>query len=191
MRELFPNVLSTVSKDLRGAFIVIAAVISVMGVAACSPTLDWRDWRPADSGLTLTLPCKPTPQARNVQLAGQSVRMSLHACSAGGQTWALAYADMGDPRLLGPALAELRLSAAANVAASSNRALPPLVIAGATPHPESGRWALEGKLADGKSIREELAVFARGTVVFQATVLGETLPPEGVAMFFESLRAQP
>lgn len=168
-----------------------ALVAAALALAACTPALDWRDWRPAGSGLMLTLPCKPTPQARTVQLAGQSVRLALHACSAGGQTWALAYADMVDPRLLGPALAELRDSAAANVAASALQPLAPLVVAGATPHPESGRWALQGNLPDGQPIREELAVFARGTVVFQATVLGETLSPEGVATFFESLRAQP
>ncbi len=165
-----------------------ALLCALVVLAGCSPTLDWRDWRPGDSGLQMSLPCKPTPQTRTVQLAGQSVRLSLHACSAGGQTWALAYADIGDPTRLGVALVELRESAAANLGASVLRPLGALKVRGATPHPESGRWALEGRLPDGKAIREELAVFARGTTVFQATVLGETLPAEPVATFFESLR---
>ncbi len=165
--------------------------LGVQGLVACSPALDWRDWRPGGSGLMLSLPCKPTPQTRTVHLAGQAVRLSLHACSAGGQTWALAYADVGDPNMLGVALVELRESAAANVSASARQALPALNIPGTTPHVESGRWALEGRLPDGAAIREQVAVFARGTVVFQATVLGESLPAEGVATFFESLRASP
>lgn len=182
MRALYLNVVSP------GVCLVLGATLSLMG---CSPTLDWRDWRPIDSGMMLTLPCKPTPQARTVRLAGETVRLSLHACSAGGQTWALAYADMGDPRLLGRALAELRDSAAANVNASNTQPRAALVIPGVTPHPESGRWVLQGKLPDGTLISEELAVFARGTVVFQATVLGQTLPAEGVITFFESLRVLP
>lgn len=139
----------------------------------------------------LSLPCKPTPQTRTVLLAGQNVRLSLHACSAGGQTWALAFADIGDPTRTGAALVELRESAAANLAAGPLQAGPALAVAGATPHAESGRWVLHGRLPDGKAIREEMAVFTRGTLVFQATVLGETLPPEAVATFFESMRVPP
>ena len=164
----------------------IAGTLALL--VGCSPTLDWRDWRPAGSGLALSLPCKPTPQSRKVQLAGQTVQLALHACSAGGQTWALAYADIGDPTKLGLALAELRESAADNVGATSRQVLTPLAVPGATPHPDSGRWALVGKLPDGTAIQEELAVFVLGTVVFQATVLGTALPAEAVATFFESLQ---
>jgi hypothetical protein len=134
------------------------------------------------------MPCKPTPQSRKVLLAGQTVLLALHACSAGGQTWALAFADIGDPTKLALALAELRESAAANLGATSRQVLPALVVQGATPHPESGRWALEGKLPDGTAVREEVAVFVLGTHVVQATVLGSVLPAEAVATFFESLR---
>lgn len=168
-----------------------ALLLAAWLLAACSPELNWRDWRPEGSGLALSLPCKPTPQTRTVQLAGQPVRLSLHACSAGGQTWALAYADVGDPARLGTALSELRDSAAANLSAGALQPAAALAVPGATPHAESGRWALQGRLPDGKPVREEMAVFARGTVVFQVTVLGETLPAEAVATFFESLRAAP
>ncbi len=137
------------------------------------------------------MPCKPTPQVRSVRLAGQAVRLSLHACSAGGQTWALAYADVRDPAQVGPALAELRDSAAANLGGVQPQERSPLAVPGATPQPASLRWGLAGRLPDGQPVLEEVAVFARGTVVFQATVLGVQLPAEGVATFFESLRALP
>lgn len=169
-----------------------AALLLAAGLlAACSPEMNWRDWRPEGSGLALSLPCKPTPQTRTVQLAGQPVRLSLHACSAGGQTWALAYADVGDPARLGAALSELRDSAAANLSAGPLQRGPVLAVRGATPHADSGRWTLQGRMPDGNPVREEMAVFARGTVVFQVTVLGESLPAEAVATFFESLRATP
>ncbi|MBE0548915.1 MAG: hypothetical protein IH627_14965, partial [Rubrivivax sp.] len=50
-------------------------------LAACSPTLDWRDVRPAGSGVTLLMPCKPVVQERSLPLAGAPVRLSLQACS--------------------------------------------------------------------------------------------------------------
>jgi hypothetical protein len=38
-------------------------------------------------------------------------------------------------------------------------------------------------------VREQLALFTKGTHVFQATCLGESLPAEGVDAFFSGLRA--
>jgi hypothetical protein len=173
-------------KSLAVGLGCLSAVLS-----GCSPALDWRDWRPADSGLSLLLPCKPTPQVRSVQLAGQTVRLALHACSAGGQTWAVAFADVGDPTRIAAALVELRESAATNVGANVSESRSPLDIPGATPHAGSQRWFLSGRLPDGQPVREEVAVFAHGTKVFQATVLGGALPAEGVATFFESMRMAP
>jgi hypothetical protein len=159
-------------------------------LTACSPTLDWRDARPEGSGATLLLPCRAHAQTRNVQLAGRALRMALHACSAGDATWALAFADVADPALVGPALDELRRSAAANLGAGTARTLE-LVVPGATPNPASIRVLVDGHLPDGTAVQEQVAVFTRGTLVFQATVIGPRLPAEGVETFFTSLRASP
>jgi hypothetical protein len=157
-------------------------------LSACAPALDWREVRPKDSQVQLLFPCKPAEQARRVQLAGQSVRLSLHACSAGGQTWALAHADLGDPAHIGAALGELMASAAANLGTVPG---PPeaLQVAGATPHAGSVRLRLAGQLPDGKAVREEVAVFTYGTRVYQATALGADLPQEAAQTFIASLRA--
>ena len=159
-------------------------------LASCSPVLDWRDLRPGESGVSLLLPCKAVPQARSVKLAGQRVKLSLHVCSAGGQTWALAYADLVDPVLVAPALAELLARAADNLGAKPGQPLA-LNVPGATPHPGALRVALSGHLPDGKAVQEQVAVFVLGTRVFQATALGQTLPPDAVDTFFGSLRAAP
>lgn len=165
-----------------------AAVLVLL--AACSPALDWREVRPADSHLQLLFPCKPVQQARRVMLAGQNVRLVLHVCNAGEQTWALAHADMGDPTHLGPALRELLGSAAANLGAAPGTPLP-LQVAGATPHGASARWRLSGQLPDGVAVVEEVAVFAYGTRVYQATALGPELPLEMAQTFMASLRVVP
>ncbi len=155
--------------------------------AACAPALDWREVRPEGADLTLLMPCRPTRQARSVSLAGRNVALVLHACSAGDQTWGLAFADTGDPSQVGPALEALRKAAAANlgVADGDVRAFEPR---GATPNPAALRVRLAGRLPDGAGVAEEAAFFTRGTAVYQATVLGPNVPPEIAAIFFDSVK---
>lgn len=158
--------------------------------AGCQPALNWREVRPEGTVLRATMPCKPATQARKVDLAGKAVRLSMHACRAGEQTWALAWADVADPSHVASGLRTLREAAQANVLAA--RAEPwPLQVPGATPNPESGRWRLAGRRPDGRSVTEQLAVFTHGTQVFQATVLGEAIPADAADAFFGALRVQP
>jgi hypothetical protein len=168
-----------------------AATASVAAlVVGCSPALDWRETRPEGAGLVLLLPCKPSSYARNVRLTGQAVQLSLHACSADGLTWALAFADIGDPARTSAALGELKASAMANLGATTSTPLP-FEMAGETPNTASGRLEIAGQLPDGKAVREQVAVFSKGTQVFQATVVGANLPAEAVEMFFGGIRKAP
>ena len=169
-----------------------ALLLAVALLCACAPSLDWRDVRPADSPVQLLMPCKPIVQERGVVLAGQPVRLVLHACSAGGQTWALAMADVNDPARVGAALAALRAAAAANIGAAASGPGPtPLRVPGATPNPGSQRLRLQGKLPDGKAVQTQLVVFTHGTRVFQATAVGEQVPDEAAQTFFDAIRVQP
>jgi hypothetical protein len=156
-------------------------------LAACAPVLDWRELRPEGSSLAVLMPCKPDRRARNVSLAATQVRLVLYACSAGDVTWGVAFADIGDPARVGPALDELRASAAQNLGAAEASVLP-LRVEGATPNPASQRVQLAGHLPDGRAAIEQIAVFAKGTRVFQAVALGRKLEAEAVATFFDSLR---
>lgn len=162
----------------------------LLALAACSPSHDWRELRPEGSGATLLLPCKPNSMTRDVRLAGAGVKLALFACSAGGQTWALGFADVGDPARVAAALDELRTAAAGNLGAQATQPLP-LRVPGATPNPSSGRVLVDGKLPDGTVVQEQVAVFTLGTRVFQATVLGTQLPADAVDTFFGSLRVSP
>lgn len=161
--------------------------LAALLLAACSPALDWREMRPEDSGAVAMFPCRPASHARPVRLAGGEVLLTLHSCSASEVTWALAVADLADPARVGPALDELRRSAAANIAAQQAHELA-LVVPGATPNPASGRVALAGQRADGAAVHEQMAVFTKGTRVYQATVIGPALPAEGLEIFFGGLK---
>ena len=96
-------------------------------------------------------------------------------------------ADLGDPARIGPALQELLGAAVANLSAGPPRPLA-LDVEGATPHPAAQRVALEGRLPDGRAVQEQVAVFTKGTRVFQATAVGARLPEEGLEIFFGGLR---
>lgn len=168
--------------------VAVWPLLALSALAGCSPAHDWREVRPEGSGgLVLMLPCRPDTHARDVTLAGRKLKLTLAACSAGGQTWALAFGDVADPAAVGPALEELRVAAARNLGATPPAATP-LAVPGATPHAGNSRFALEGKLPDGSAVQEQAAVFTRGTLVFQATAVGPKLPAEAAETFFAGLR---
>ena len=60
-----------------------------------------------------------------------------------------------------------------------------------TPAPQAVRQALSGQLDDGRRVQEQVAVFVRGTRVFQATVVGAKLDTDAVETYFGALRLQP
>lgn len=165
-------------------------VLMLAALAACSPALDWREARPEDSGLLLLMPCRPDHFQRSVLLAGMAVRLALDSCSAGDTTWAVAHADVGDPARVGAALDALREATARNVGAAAGSPLA-LSVSGSTPQAQSVRVVLQGQRPDGQPLQAQVAVFARGTRVFQATALGARLPAEGAETFFGSLRFPP
>lgn len=160
------------------------------GLAACAPALDWRQVRPPEAPWVASFPCRPSSHARKVILAGREVRMTLYACQADGVTWGLSEAALQDPAAVPPALRELRQAAAANLGAAEQTPLPGSV-PGATPQPESGRFRLHGRLPDGQPLASEVAVFSRGTWVYQATALGGRPTAEGLETFFGGLRFVP
>jgi hypothetical protein len=165
----------------------IAWTLTTLALLACSPALDWREFKPTGQAVSLLLPCKPNHQERSVSLADRPVRLHLYLCTASGHTWALAFADVADPQQLGSALAALSRSAQANIAGHGASPLP-LRVAGATPHPSSQHQRFAGQLPNGAAVRMQVAVFAHGTWVFQATAMGPDLPPEAAEVFMSSIR---
>jgi len=156
--------------------------------AACTPTLDWREVRIDGTGLLALFPCKPRGHARNLTLAGVAVEMTVTACSTGGATYAVGFADVGQPALVGRALDELAAAAARNIDAKAAPTSAPLQVEGMTPNPQAGRWVFGGRRGDDQRVEEQVAVFPHGTRVFQATMVGAKLDSEAIDMFFGALR---
>jgi hypothetical protein len=160
-------------------------------VAGCSPALDWRELRPEGTAVELLMPCRPAQQARQVTLAGEPRRLSLLVCTAGGQTWGFASTDVGDPAQVGLVLEALLAAAAANIQADPPAAgapSRPIAVPGATPNGASRRTLLVGQMPDGAAVQSQVAVFAYGTAVHQATVIGPAAGQVEAETFFAGLR---
>lgn len=174
-----------------------AAGCAALLLAACAPALDWRQFQPEGWPLAVALPCKPNSQQRQVPLAGRSVAWRMLACSADDHVFAIASADLGDPALVPAALQALggaaRDNLRARVLADQAAAVP-----GMTPQAAARRWQLRGQLPDGRAVAEQVQVFAHGTRVFQASVIGPAAAGDDTAAldrraapFFDALRVEP
>lgn len=143
---------------------LLLPVFCAIALAACSPSLDWREVRPADSGVLVLFPCKPEINSRPAT-AAEPARMGLAQCKAAGLSFSLSWAELADPAQITPALRQMRESLAGKLAAAP-AAPKPLQIPGMTPNPEAQSQSLAGTQAG------QVAVFTRGRMVYQAVMLG-------------------
>jgi len=164
-------------------------ILAALLHAACTPALDWREVRLPDAGAVAAFPCKPSHASRRLLLAGHDVDMTLHGCTAAGTTWGLSYADVADPFRVGPALDALSAAVLNNVhAAAPTGTNDPFSVTGMTPNPHAVRLRAVGTRPDGSAVTVEAAVFAKGTRVFQASMVGGKPDAQSSQTFFSSLR---
>lgn len=162
-------------------------------LAACAPSLNWRELTLAGPGLRFGMPCRPDHHERSLQVAGATVAMELHVCEVNGTLFAVSAADMKDPAKVDAALHDLRDSALGKLRGEPVADTKAPAWPGMTPQPGAGRWTWTGPWPDGQRKQVLLRLAARGTWVVQAMVLG----PEGEntvsawAPFEEALRFQP
>lgn len=167
--------------------LALAVLVLTSELAGCSPRLDWREVRMLDAGLTALLPCRPARQARRLVLAGSEVEMSMLACTGDSVVYAVASADVMQPARVSTAMAELHAAAARNLGAAPQAPVA-FPVQGSTPNAQAGMASLAGMLGDGRRVEEKVAVFARGTRVYQATMLGPSVEVEASEAFFGGLR---
>lgn len=162
-----------------------------LALAACTPALNWREVRPEGSQVRGVFPCKPASHARRVAIAGQTLEMSMLACTADETVYALSFADVKDPARVGAALDELGRAAQSNLQSEGGAASQPAALVGMTPHPQSAQWRLSGRLPDGRAVQERVLLFSHGTQVYQATMLGARLDADAQETYFGALRVGP
>jgi len=164
-----------------------AMAAAMTWVSACSPALDWREFVPQDSGISVNLPCRPDHHARPVVLGSATVQMNMLVCSADEATFALSYFDVADPARISATLIEWREAALGNVQARDAQ-MAPTQIKGMTPNAEAVHVSASGRLPDGAAVQEHAAFFVHGLRVYQAAVIGAHPSPQALAVFFAGLK---
>lgn len=161
----------------------------LLALAACSPAFNWREVRPENTRLNLLLPCKPDKAEKVVPLGGQATTLAMLGCEAGGATFAVAVADLGDAGRAGPVLALWQDLALANMkAAPGTRQQLALQVRGASAGLPVVRVQAQGQRPDGTAVSGQAAYFAQGPQVFQVVMYAPQIAPEVAETFFSSLK---
>ncbi len=161
---------------------------AALGLAACSPTFNWREVRVESASLKAMLPCKPDKAARTVPMAGRKVELQVRGCDAGGATFAVFTGDIVDPLRSGEVLAQWRAATLANLrSAPASAQNQPFLPPGAMALAQSLRVTAQGERADGSKVESQAVYFARGSHVVQAVVYADQLPAEAAETFFAGL----
>ena len=165
------------------------ALVAFMALAACSPTFNWREVRPEGTALSLLLPCKPDKAQKVVPLGGRATSLSMLGCDAGGVTFAVAVADVGDAAQAAPVLAQWQTLTLANMKAASSSQQPlALKIPGASSSLPVARLQAQGQRADGTAVSGQAAYFAQGSQLFQVVMYAPRIAPDVAETFFASLK---
>ena len=162
------------------------SLLSAVVLCACSPTFNWREVRAEPTPLKAMLPCKPDKGMRTVPMAGRQVSLEVLGCEAGGATFAVLFADIGDASRLGEVLAQWKAATLSNLhseAAQESPFQPP----GALGLRQSLQVVASGRRADGRKVESRAAYFARGSHVFQAVIYSDKLEPQAADSFFSGL----
>lgn len=166
----------------------VAMTLTGVGlIAACSPALNWREVRVMPTALKAMMPCKPDKAMRPVPMAGRQVDLEALGCEAGGATYAVLFADIGDASRAGEALGQWKAATLANLRSGSPREIafyPP----GALRLPQSLQVVAGGQRSDGSAVQSQAAYFAQGRHVFQAVIYANQVKPEAAEPFFSGLK---
>ena len=180
----------------------------LLTLTACSPVFNWREVRPEDTALSLLLPCKPDRAEKKLSLGERPQVLRLLGCDAGGATFAVTVADVGDASSVTAVLAAWQSATLANMKASPpmrsglTGATPdkadkadknatgavPLKVTGAASQPPAVLVKARGQRADGTAVSGQAAYFVQGSQVFQVVIYAVEISPEVAETFFSSLK---
>jgi len=163
-------------------------LLTLVSLLACSPALDWREYRMPDAGFSILLPQKPAQAERRLQTPAGEVGMRMYSARVGEHVFAAGFADFARP-VDAALLDAMRDVLAANMGARIASERP--VEAGAF---KGREFTATGQLGRGKEARAgtmRARIYANDRRYVQLIALG---PDEGLAaadieMFLASLKA--
>lgn len=154
-----------------------------LALAACSPSLNWREVRPGGGELKAMLPCKPDQATRRQSLAGYEVDLSMMGCEAGGGLFAISVIELGSLTQAQAVQAQWQIHLLAALQAQGAQR-ETYVIRGANAQPEALRLQAVGRSPEGRTLTVQAVWFTRGQRLYHAAVYAERLTPEMSEPFF-------
>lgn len=166
------------------------AAAAALWLAACNPSLNWREVRHNDSPLLALMPCKPEPSSRTVRLGGHEVAMNLNSCTTAEATFIVGQATIaaGNERA---ALDHWKRATLGNISVAlepQSVKESPLKIAG-LPEPQVLLNAI-GKRGGGPAVQFNGLWFSRPGQLFHAAIYASTVTHDMSEPFFGGLRLQ-
>jgi len=162
-----------------------AALVCLLFLGACSPKFDWREVRGPAAPYMVMLPAKPATHARDINLDGLAVTMTMTGAEVDDVTFAVGTVDVADATQAAHAMNAMKTALVRNINGK--------VVAEKTPNAGNplGMSELEasGPARNGKRVL--LARFlARERHVYQLLVVGDErdLSREAADTFFTSFR---
>ena len=164
----------------------LALLLLPLALAACSPSLNWREVRLGGGELKAMLPCKPDQATRRQSLAGYEVDLTMLGCEAGGGLYAISVVELTTPLQALPVQAQWQTNLLATMQAQG-ASRQPYGIRGASAQPESVRLQALGRDSEGRALTVQAVWFTRGKRLYHAALYAERLTPEMSEPFFSGM----
>ena len=154
----------------------------LLGLLACTPTLNWREVAAAPTGAHALLPCKPDHAERSVPLGGVPTDLVVNGCKAGDATFAIMATTVAAGRTPDELLQGWQQATLANMKATGEVQRQPFHPPGGLPLAHAQRVTAQGQGPGGT------AVYAQAVWTARAAAGGGT---ELVHLVMYSDRPQP
>lgn len=162
-----------------------AAAVCCALLLGCSPKFDWREVRGPAAPYVAMFPAKPDTHAREINLDGLPVTMTMTGAEIDGVTFAVGSVELADATQAQQAIGAMKTALARNIRAR--------IVSEETTAPAAGTTMVElearGPLKQGERLL--LARFiARERHAYQLLVVGpaDAVSPEAAETFLTSFR---
>ncbi|WP_338770571.1 hypothetical protein [Massilia sp. METH4] len=161
--------------------LTIPTILAVAAaVSACSPKLDWRDYRAADAAYSVLFPGKPATHTRTVKLDGRDAPMTMTAAEVDGTVFAVGSAELADAPQAEAAVQSLRTAMVRNIGGTiTSEAVR-----------EGGLEIAAHGANNGRPMQLHGRFLARGSRAYQVIVLGpeKAVDTENIDTFIRSFK---
>lgn len=165
-----------------------AAAACCLLLLACSPKFDWREVPGSAAPYVVMLPAKPATHARDINLDGLRVTMTMTGAEVDGVTFAIGSVPLTDAGQGGHALRAMKTALVRNINGSINSEKVSVPAEGTTMLELEAAGSLPNS-ADGKRLLLARLI-AQDKHAFQLLVLGDerNVSREAADTFFTSFR---